>query len=416
MPVNTNFQIPFIPQTGITEQILSAIQMANEAHARQQQLGLQQQQVGMQQQALPGEMALRQAQTGLAGAQTDEAQQNIKLQQMQQQMRQREMEYVFGAGTGGGSQPDANGQTGPTEQKPGLFSDAQETKKRLKLSDEESAQFDAALKNVQVGFLSKGQLDMSPVDKVIQDHLAAQNHKDTLLHPNFRQEGDQWFQDMHTAQGKLAYSVPIPPPSEYLAKATEGVDYMRTVDAQTGKVTITPIQTQKVTTPVLPGTKVPKPQMAGGGAPFELSGAGKKLSEAGQATVTGLTQATSLADNALATLERSKPDWVDWQKSRLEYAAGMKPSNPDMAEAMQAIGILRAQATGPLLHGIKNASIIRGIQDHLPNNSDSPELIKQKLNDLKPFWKQAMQDVFKTENVTAPKEEAKPTADPLGIR
>jgi hypothetical protein len=318
------------------------------------------------------------------------------------------MEYVFGAGAGGGQ---STGEQGPTGQKPGLYSDIAETKKRLKLSDEESAQFDQALKSVQVGFLSTGKLDMAPVDKVIQGHMGTQEKKDTTLHPSYRQENGQWYQDMHTAEGKLAYSVPTPPPAEYLAHATEGVDYMRTVDAQTGKVTITPIQTQHVTQPILPGQPVPKPTMAGGGKPFELSGAGKKLSEAGQSMITGLTQATDLTQPAIDFLTGKatradgtavpKPSNADWYKAVAQYKLHMDPG-PEFTQAFQAIGFLRAQATGPLLHGIRNRTIIKGIQEHLPDITDSPALATQKMKDLQPFWKQAMDEVYKTENVARP--------------
>jgi hypothetical protein len=400
MPVDTRINVPFIPQEGITGQILQAIQLANEQHAHNQQLGLQQQQLEMQQQAQPSEIAQRQAQTGLAGAQTQEAQQNIEMQKTSLQMRQREMEYVFGAGGGGGQ---ATGETGPAEQKNGLYSDLQETKKRLKLTPEESAQFDQAAKNIQVGFLSNGKLDMTPVDKVIQDHLAKENKIDTDLHPTFRMEGQQWFQDMHTADGRLAYSVPVPPPADYLSHTTEGVDYMRTVDANTGQVTITPITTQKVTKPVLPGQSTPQvnPPVAGGGKSFTLEGGGKKLSEQGQALVTGLTQATDLSKPAMDFLSKTPPSNVDWYKAVAQYKLHMDPG-PGFADAFQAIGLVRALATGPLLHGIRNAKIVAGIQEHLPDITDSPALVAQKLKDLQPFWKQAMQETYKTENVKVP--------------
>jgi hypothetical protein len=63
MPVETRINIPFIPQEGITNQILQAITLANESHARQQQLGIQQQQVGVEQAGLPSLIAQRQAET-----------------------------------------------------------------------------------------------------------------------------------------------------------------------------------------------------------------------------------------------------------------------------------------------------------------------------------------------------------------
>src|SRR5258708_2246629 len=128
MPTDTRIDVPFLPQEGITRQILSAIQLANEHHAQQQQNAIQQQQANTQQQAEASAAPLRAAQTGLAGAQTEEAKQNVELQKTSLDMRQREMEYVFGAG-GGGGQP--SGETGPHDQKPGLLNDMEGTKKRL---------------------------------------------------------------------------------------------------------------------------------------------------------------------------------------------------------------------------------------------------------------------------------------------
>jgi hypothetical protein len=68
---NTNIQIPFVPQTGVTEQILAAIQSANELHARNQQFALQSQQNQIAQAGLPSEIALRDAQTARFNAQTE---------------------------------------------------------------------------------------------------------------------------------------------------------------------------------------------------------------------------------------------------------------------------------------------------------------------------------------------------------
>lgn len=48
MPTNANIQIPFIPQEGITQQILSAIQLANEQAHQARQSNIQQQQVTQQ--------------------------------------------------------------------------------------------------------------------------------------------------------------------------------------------------------------------------------------------------------------------------------------------------------------------------------------------------------------------------------
>lgn len=70
MAVNTEINVPFIPQTGITGQILNAIQLANEHHAQNQRLAQQQQQIQLAQQAQPSEIAQRQAQTANVQAQT----------------------------------------------------------------------------------------------------------------------------------------------------------------------------------------------------------------------------------------------------------------------------------------------------------------------------------------------------------
>src|SRR5215467_1161484 len=59
MAVNTNIQVPFLPQQSITEQVLSAIQLANEAHYHQQQLALQ----GQQQQTAQGQLELARQKT-----------------------------------------------------------------------------------------------------------------------------------------------------------------------------------------------------------------------------------------------------------------------------------------------------------------------------------------------------------------
>jgi|SRR5215467_678032 len=46
---------------------------------------------------------------------------------------------------------------------------------------------------------------------------------------------------------------------------------------------------------------------------------------------------------------------------------------------LAALAYLRAQAVGPLLHGSRNEKIWAQIQEHLPNASDSPELLRDKL-------------------------------------
>ena len=80
MPVNTDFQIPFSPQTGLTQQILAAIQLANEHHVQNQQLAIQQQQANTQQgqlqvaqQKAPSEIDESKARTGLYGTQQQQA-------------------------------------------------------------------------------------------------------------------------------------------------------------------------------------------------------------------------------------------------------------------------------------------------------------------------------------------------------
>jgi hypothetical protein len=89
MPVDTKFSIPFLPQEGLTNSILSAIQLANEQHFKQQQIGLQQT-------AQPSEIAEREATSKRLESQTQLEQMNIQLR--------REM---IGALTGNtpGSQP-----------------------------------------------------------------------------------------------------------------------------------------------------------------------------------------------------------------------------------------------------------------------------------------------------------------------
>jgi hypothetical protein len=78
MPVDTRINIPFNPQEGITSQILSAIQLANEQHRSQQQTNIQQQQVNQQGALIPSDIAQKQAATALDRAQTDTAEFNLK--------------------------------------------------------------------------------------------------------------------------------------------------------------------------------------------------------------------------------------------------------------------------------------------------------------------------------------------------
>lgn len=93
MPINTNIQVPFLPQTGITQQILAAIQLANEHHAsnvsaqqEQQKIGVQQGQLALNQEAQPSAIEETKARTGLYGTQRQEAQLSIDRQKQAMQM------------------------------------------------------------------------------------------------------------------------------------------------------------------------------------------------------------------------------------------------------------------------------------------------------------------------------------------
>ena len=394
MAVNTNFQIPFLPQEGVTQQVLAAIQLANAHNQAQAQLQLQRQ-------AQPSEIGLREAQTGLAGAQTQDILQQAEQRKVQLDLQKRMFGYVFG-------NPDV-AQTPTSGAKPNTFADDMaSTKARLELNPEESAAYDAAVKQIQVGMLSGKGLDTKPIEQVIQAHLSrVEKAQNTLT--KFRQhEGTDpttgWFEEARTSDGKLAFRVPAPPPAEYLPSTTTGTDIIRTTDAQTGQVTATPFETSKTTSKSMGGAPAaaaaPTPGAPKAGKPIAVAGGGRKLTEQGQSLVTGLSQASDLMDNAMKFLDKP-PSYVDWQKANLQYKVGADPG-PGFTNAFQAIGLLRAVATGPLLHGIRNQAIIKGIQEHLPSLWDSPSLVKQKLTDLKPFWQQAIKEVYKTESVAQP--------------
>lgn len=92
MPTNVNYQVPFLPQEGITAQILHALQLANEHHVAQQQLGIQQQQANTQQQSVQQQASLIGAQaehlksetaSGLSGAQAAAANAHAALEKAQ---------------------------------------------------------------------------------------------------------------------------------------------------------------------------------------------------------------------------------------------------------------------------------------------------------------------------------------------
>jgi len=121
--------------------------------------------------------------------------------------------------------------------------------------------------------------------------------------------------------------------------------------------------------------------------------------------VTSLTQATDLLQPAIEFLSKKPPKWVELAESPHWLCGWHQSSDPELANVFQAIGMARAIATGPLLHGIRNRSIVAGIQQHLPDTSDSPALALKKMQDMLPFWKQAMAEVYKTENVKNPQAD-----------
>lgn len=69
MAVNTNIQIPFIPQTGVTGEILAAIQQANQEHIQRMTLANQQALIPSQVQKNVGEAAQAQGAAGVSQAQ-----------------------------------------------------------------------------------------------------------------------------------------------------------------------------------------------------------------------------------------------------------------------------------------------------------------------------------------------------------
>lgn len=92
MPTNVNYQVPWNPQESTTQAILHAIQLANEMHVQQQQVGIQQQQANTQQQGVQQQAPLIGAQTehlkaetasGLSGAQAAAANARAALEQAQ---------------------------------------------------------------------------------------------------------------------------------------------------------------------------------------------------------------------------------------------------------------------------------------------------------------------------------------------
>lgn len=86
MPVDTRINVPFIPQEGITSQILTAIQLANENHARQQQLALQQQQTDIATQKAPAEVEEAKARAGYYGSEAQKNQLDVDMRRRAQQM------------------------------------------------------------------------------------------------------------------------------------------------------------------------------------------------------------------------------------------------------------------------------------------------------------------------------------------
>lgn len=93
MPTNVEMQIPFLPQRGISEDILGAIQLANVHDAQRRQLALQQQ-------AQPSEIGQREAEARRLDAQTD-------LDKMTIQMRRELFGALTGSTPGGVAAPAA---------------------------------------------------------------------------------------------------------------------------------------------------------------------------------------------------------------------------------------------------------------------------------------------------------------------
>lgn len=114
MPVNSNISIPFIPSEGITSQILSAMQLANEHHAQQQQNALQQGQLQLQQQAQPSQIAERESNKALIDAQTESQKFNL-------QARKDMFSQLTGQQLGAPPQVQPNGQ--PAPQTKGMIGD-----------------------------------------------------------------------------------------------------------------------------------------------------------------------------------------------------------------------------------------------------------------------------------------------------
>src|SRR5262249_9667618 len=114
-----NINIPFNPQESVTSQILQAMQLANEEHARRVQQAQQQQ---AQAADIPYKQAL-----------TSEANQRIEEGKTKQELMKRQLQYVFG-----GSSTD--GQQGSS-----LASDTAQLKQQLNLDQNESTLFDAAV-------------------------------------------------------------------------------------------------------------------------------------------------------------------------------------------------------------------------------------------------------------------------------
>jgi hypothetical protein len=78
--------VPFIPQTGISESILQALQLANEEHSRRQQLSIQQQQTNIASQKAPAEIEELKARAGFYGAEAQKNQTQIDMMRETQKM------------------------------------------------------------------------------------------------------------------------------------------------------------------------------------------------------------------------------------------------------------------------------------------------------------------------------------------
>lgn len=105
MPVDTRINIPFIPQEGITGQILQAIQLANEEHVHNQQQAFQQQQLAQQAPLVEAQTEEAKSRSGFYGSQAAKNQLDVD--------RMKAVQQLFAAGPGGSAQPQGQPAQAP---------------------------------------------------------------------------------------------------------------------------------------------------------------------------------------------------------------------------------------------------------------------------------------------------------------